>query len=684
MDGMDSAGAITQDGHILAIETALGADALLLTALDGTESISRGFIYNIEFLSLATDEQLAGLLGSPVTLWVASQAGAPGRPLNGHLRQLARGRRDYRAYRHFTAQVVPWMWFLSRTADCRIYQNLSIPEILASVFAQFGLRDVQFRLNETYPKLEFCVQYRESALDFVSRLMEHAGIYYWFEHSAEKHLLVVADGNNMAAFTTPRQLASSPTPELGEIQSLTQSLSIRPGVCALNDYDYEFPTKNLHTREPSLLAAHPLSAFEVYDYPGAYTGATDGAKLARLRMEEEEAQHLQLHGTSSYAGLDPGKRFDVASAAPGGAEATYFLTEIRHSAHDPSYVAQTGEAPRYSNQFSCLPVATAYRPRRLTAKPFVHGPQTATVVGPPGETIYTDSAGRVRLQFHWDRYGKSDENSSCWVRVSQNSAGAGWGGAFIPHVGHEVIVSFLEGDPDRPIVTGRVYNGDNQKAFALPANKTQTGMRDHSGNQIQMEGKDGVQNLHFTAVKDMNVDVANDYNETIAAGNRTITVAAGKHTETIKGDTTIRVTNGNYVHRIEAGTSDRHVSGNVTEFFGDHQTTNVNSDVVINSLYSKIFLNAAMAIQLTSGASQVTLESDGTITIVGKKINIVGSQSVEISGDTVETKAGTSAKIGVGGQNTVYNTQKVATAGAAISSSAAGEHDISGAVVKIN
>jgi len=684
MDGMDTTAAATQDGHLLAMETPLGPDALLLTALEGTETISRGFTYKIEFLTRATDDQLGGLLGNPVTLWAANQAGAPRRPLHGHLRHLARGQNDYRDYRHFTAEVVPWLWFLSRSFDCRIFQNLSVPEILSSVFQQFGLLDVQFRLNKTYPKVEFCVQYRESAHAFLSRLMEHVGICYWFEHSAEKHLLVVADGNNMTAFTQPRQLHISPRPELGEIQTFTHALSIRPGAWALNDYDYEVPSKNLRAHEPSILAAHPLSTFEMYDYPGDYTDTSEGTKLARLRMEEEEAQHLMLHGTSSFAGLDPGKRFELASATQGSPEQTYFLTEVRHSAQDVSYYGNATQAPSYSNHFSCLPVTTAFRPQRLTQKPFVHGPQTATVVGPPGETIYTDSSGRVRLQFHWDRYGKSDDKSSCWVRVSQNSAGAGWGGMFIPHVGHEVVVSFLEGDPDRPIVTGRVYNGDNKKSVGLPANKTQTGLRDHSGNEIQMEGKDGVQNLRMTAVKDMNVNVKNDYNETIASGNRTIAVATGTHTETIKGNTTIRVTNGNYVHRVEAGTTDRYVSGNVKEFFGDHLTTTVNSDIVMASVYSKIFVQAAMAIQLTTGASQFTMESDGTITIIGKNIRIVGSQSVEISGDKAEVKAGTEAKIGVGGQNTAYNTQKVATAGAAISSSAVGEHDISGAVVKIN
>jgi type VI secretion system secreted protein VgrG len=682
--GPDDAVTPTQDGHLLAIETELGKDVILLTAIDGTEQVAGSYVYAIEILTAASDDLVRLLLGKPVTLWLYNADEAQRRPIHGHIRCLTRGSLDSRAYRNWSAEIVPWLWFLTRSVDCRIFQNLSVPDILATIFNDLGLTNHQFRLISQYPKIEFCVQYRESAFAFVSRLMEHAGIFYWFEHSAERHMLVVADSNQMASFTQPRQVELSNRSDLGEILTLEHNITIRPGVWALNDYDYEVPKKNLRAREPSILATHPLSQFEVYDYPGLYTGADEGARLTRLRMEAEEARYYELTGESSCVGFDPGKRFDLAPEQPGSTATGYLLTEVRHSARDSTYHSNTTEAPTYTNRFVCIPAQTPFRPERRTPKPIVQGPQTALVVGPPGETIYTDQAGRVRLQFHWDRYGTSDDKSSCWVRVSQNSAGAGWGGMFIPHVGHEVIVSFLEGDPDRPMVTGRVYNGDNKKSVALPANKTQTGLRDHSGNEIQMEGKGGVQDVRITAVKDMNVNVTHDYNETVATGNRTINIATGTHTETIKGNTTIRVTNGNLVHRVEAGTAQYFVSGNVTEFCGDHHTTNVNSDVIINSLYSKIFVQAAMAIQLTSGDSQMTLEKDGTITILGKNIRIVGSQSVQISGDTVENKAGTQAKIGVGGQNTVYSKQNVATSGAAISSAAVGEHDISGAVVKIN
>jgi type VI secretion system secreted protein VgrG len=356
---------------------------------------------------------------------------------------------------------------------------------------------------------------------------------------------------------------------------------------------------------------------------------------------------------------------------------------VRHRAVDPSYL-NTEDRVRYDNIFEAFPSEVPFRPLRVTERPFVHGPQTAIVVGPPGEKIFTDKYGRVRVQFHWDRYGKHDDKSSCWMRVSQSWSGRGWGAVNLPHVGHEVVVSFLEGDPDRPMVTGRVYNGENLKAMGMPENKTQSAMRDHSGNEIVMEGKSGVEDIRVNATKDTNVVVTHDYNETVKTGNRTISINSGTHTETIKGDTTVRVLSGKLVHRIEANTADYFVSGKVSETYNDQQVTTVSNAVSLFSLKSTISLQAAEAIQLTTGASQVTLKKDGTITIVGKNISIVGSESVKIGGAKIGVQGGDETKIGVGNQNTAYDKSKVTTSGAGISSNAVGEHDITGAIVKIN
>jgi type VI secretion system VgrG family protein len=402
--------------------------------------------------------------------------------------------------------VAPWLWFLTRSVDCRIYQDLTIPEILRSVFDDHGVSHYELRLRSQYPKLVFCVQYRESAFAFVSRLMEHVGIFYWFEHHQDRHVLVLADANNRAPFTQPQQAILSVRPDLGEIQELEHDYAFHTGNWALNDFDFEVPSKNLRTHEPTQVDVEPMKRFETYDYPGSYTARDHGAGLTRLRMEEEEARHHRILGSGSCVGFDAGKRFTLTSDETTGGEepATYLLTELRHSGREPGYFSTSGEPATYGNRFVAIPAETPFRPERLTPKPFVHGPQTATVVGPAGENIHTDQYGRVRLLFHWDRHGKRDEHASCWIRVSQHAAGSHWGALAIPHVGQEVIVGFLEGDPDRPIVTGHVHNGANMPPLNLPRDKDKTILRDHGDNKLIMHGKAGAQWLSLVSPRAVN------------------------------------------------------------------------------------------------------------------------------------------------------------------------------------
>ena len=500
-------GAPTQDGHLLAIETLLGKDVMLLTALDGRETVSRGFVYTIEMLTLASDAEVRTLLGKPVTMWLRNDSETERRPLHGHVRHLTRLTVDLRGYRRWRAEVAPWLWFLTRSVDCRIYQDLTVPEILRSVFDEHGLTHHDFRLAGQYSKLVFCVQYRESAFAFVSRLMEHVGIFYWFEHHQDRHVLVLADANNRGPFTQPRQVKLSLRPDLGEIQELEHDYAFHTGNWALNDFDFEVPTKNLRTHEPTRLDIEPMKQFETYDYPGSYTARDHGAGLTRLRMEEEEARHHRILGSGSCVGFDAGKRFTLAVDDAMGEEKpeTYLLTKLRHSAREPGYFSTSGEPATYANRFIATPVETPFRPERLTPKPFVQGPQTATVVGPAGENIYTDQYGRVRVLFHWDRRGKRDEHASCWIRVSQQAAGSHWGGLATPHVGQEVVVSFLEGDPDRPLVTGHVHNGTNMPPLNLPQDKDKTILRDHGDNKLIMHGKAGAQWLSLVSPRAVNL-----------------------------------------------------------------------------------------------------------------------------------------------------------------------------------
>jgi type VI secretion system secreted protein VgrG len=667
-------GTSTRKDRLLTIDTPLGKDKLVLTEFAGEEEISKPFSFVAVMRSEDPDIKPERLIGSKVTVWVKRETAEPV-PLSGMVRSFSFASMDVRGFREYHAEVVPWLWFLSCTTDCRIFQNLTVPKIIETIFGEYGFTDYEMGgLTGSYQPLDFCVQYRETALAFISRWMEELGIFYFFRHEANRHVMVLGDQNR--AFKPVVEKDALFGDHSGStVSQWRHSYQFRSGRYAQRDFAFKTPSQDLLTKEPSLLKLQRASAFEIYDYPGGYTQKGDGQQLTRLRMEEHEAAYHTVAGASICASFFAGGKFTMARHHLEAEEKQeYVLRQVTHRASDHTYITADAGPPSYNNTFEAFPAETQFRPASRTSWPIVQGPQTATVVGPPGEIIHTDKHGRVKLQFHWDRRGKRDDKSSCWVRVSQNWAGKGWGGVFIPHVGQEVVVSYQEGDPDMPLVTGRVYNGENSKAIDLPANKTQSAIQDHSGNYIIMEGKSGVQDIRVNAVKDMHDTVAND---------RFIDVG-GIHKETIKKDTMIVVSEGKYDHSVSKGTAKYYVHGNIIENYNDHQTTNVNSDVVINSLYSKIFLQAALAIQLTSGKSQILLDKDGKITIVGENIEIVGNQTVKVSGKSIEIKGGDESKIGVGNQNTVYNKEKVATSGAGITSSAVGEHSVSGAVVKIN
>ncbi len=577
----------TQTGHSLAIETPLGKDVLLLTALDGTETISRGFTYSIEMLTRAPDSDVRSLIGKPVTLWLRNNSAMERRPLHGHIRQLTRIAIDSQGYRRWRAEVAPWLWFLTHSVDCQIYQNLSIPEILRSVFDDHGLTDYELRLHGQYPKLNFCVQYRESAFAFVSRLMEHVGIFYAFEHHPDRHLLVLGDYSIHAKFTTPQEVSFNANAQHGEIQEFEHSYAFRAGNWALSDFDFEFPNKNLHTREATVLDINPMKRFEIYDYPGHYQERDKGADLTRLRVEQEEAQHHRVCGSGWCVGFDPGKRFVLAPDRDDRAakQEAYFLTEVRHIANEPSYFANSEEAASYSNRFVAIPAKMPFRPERRTPKPIVQGPQTATVVGPAGESIHTDQYGRVRLLFHWDRRGKRDEHASCWIRVSQLSAGSYWGSLAIPHVGHEVIVAFLEGDPDRPIVTGHVHNGTNMPPIPLPEHNNKTIMRDHGDNKIVMHGKAGKQYMSLVSPRSLNMVAVRSTAKSLSAATQFVS-KNGKINDSVDGfeDPESLTELYNIFQTLEYGTPDANVSAAANILPAQDGTADSGASIDINAI----------------------------------------------------------------------------------------------------
>ena len=614
----------TQDGRLIALETPLGKDKLLLTSLAGEEAISSLFAYELEMLSGDQAIQPESLIGRSVKIVITLEDGKT-RPIHGMVAQFRAGPLVGRELRQYSAQVVPWLWYLGQSSDCRIFQNLNVPDIIEQVFKTFGFTDYQILATRgDYPKLEFCVQYRETALNFVARLMEEVGIFYFFRHEKERHVLVIADRNMSFTDLPDPQLIYAPgNSQSGQVTRWEHIYTFRPGRWSQRDFNFETPSNDLTTTEKTVLKLRNAETFERFDYPGLYPNKSRGGKVTRKLMEAEEAAYHAVLGASHYPCLDTGGKFTLASH-PCEAESTaYIVRRVRHEATCTSYLNQGGEPSRYNNTFQAIPNDVPFRPLRVIEKPFVHGPQTAIVVGPPGEKIFTDKHGRVRVQFHWDRYGKYDDKSSCWIRVSHAWAGAGWGDVNLPHVGHEVIVSFLEGDPDRPLVTGRVYNGEKMTSMGMPDNKTQSGIKDHSGNEILMEGKGGVQDIRVHAVKDMNVTVEHDHNDTVKTGNRTIQIQSGTHTETIKGDTRIIITNGSLLVEVAA---------NQAEYISKN-------DTIILSVDNAVRVFAKTEITADVGSSHFFMNAEGTIELNSKNIIINGSESVSIKGNAIRSIA---------------------------------------------
>lgn len=633
----------TQERRLLAIETSLGKDKLLLTSLVGQEGLSELFSYEVDMLSTELSISAERLIGDKVKLVVNSDSGKP-RAIHGMVAQWWAGPAIAQDLRHYRARLVPWLWYLGHSTDCRIFQNLSVPEIIEQVFKTFDCSDYEMSVSrEDYPKLEFCVQYRESALNFVCRLMEEVGIFYFFRHDEDRHVMVVADKNAIFNALPTQQLVYAPTARRGHVNQWEHGYEFRPGRWAQRDFNFETPSSDLTTNEKTLLNLRNAQTFERYDYPGRYVQKGRGTQLTRTLMQAEEAAYQAARGTGSYASLAVGLRFKLAEHPHESQSSAYVIRRVRHSATDNSHVTSVAtEAPRYDNSFEAIPCDVPFRSARVTEKPFVHGPQTALVVGPAGEKIYTDKYGRVRVQFHWDRYGKHDETSSCWIRVSHAWAGRGWGSVHLPHVGHEVVVSFLEGDPDRPLITGRVYNGENDKTMKMPDNKTQSGLKDHSGNEILMEGKSGSEDIRVHAVKDMHVTVDNDremhvkshlketvdngqevtvhqgYKETITEG-ATATINGGKKLTVMDGST-VDIT-GEYKTTVTGPT--KHSSTGTTDIHATGAGTYTSEASLKFAVAGSVIEITPSAITISTGPSTVKLDATG-VAVSGPKISLNG------------------------------------------------------------
>jgi type VI secretion system secreted protein VgrG len=663
------------------IETPLGEDVLLLDGFTGVERVSAPYLYHVELLS--TDAGIApeDLLRQPVTL--VMQTGSSERQIHGLVRRFVQLDRN-EELTSYRAEVVPWLWFLSLSRDCRVFQNKSVLEIVEAVWREQGHSDFDNRCTQTYAPREYCVQYRETHLDFVSRLLQEEGIFYFFQHEASRHVLVLADAPS-AVQPCPDgesvRMAPQTAPEGEVVTRLEKRHVVHTERVTLRDYDYLQPSFQLEGT-PSTNGRE-----EVYDYPGKFTQPEQGDRYARVALEAEQAQRHTVRGDGTSRALRSGYSFALTDHYRPDANQSYLLLEVEHFAQTGGY-RQNAAPPHYWNRFLAVPANVPYRAPRTTPRPVVHGSQTALVVGPAGEEVWVDSHGRIKVQFYWDRVGRRDENSSCWIRVAQPWAGKGYGSVQIPRIGSEVVVEFLEGDPDRPLVTGCVYNAEQTPPFGLPGAGIQMGMKSRSSpggggyNEITMTDTKGKEMMNIHAQYDMVTTVENNRttsvknNDTLdVTVDRTETVG-GKHTETITGDTSITVSGGSYSHDVAGGTATIHVSGAVAETFDSTLATTVSGKISLDSTGAEIAVSAATRISLVVGASSLTMDAGGTIELSGVNITVNGVK-IALAGDAEAsmTVAASSVKCTPAGTD---------VAGAKVTSAATTINEVKGATVKLN
>ena len=689
--------AINQADRLLAVETPLGKDKLLLERFAGTEGISWPFKFDLELFSEDPSINFEDVIGKNTSVTVFLADGSE-RFFHGVIWSYSY-LGDTTRYSKYRAVLVPWFRLLTRHRDSRIFQNLNVQEILEEVFSMLGFKDYEFSLQQTYEKREFCVQYNETDFDFVSRLLEEEGIFYFFRHEKNKHVMVMGDSPSAHVPCPKQKEAAYQTSEGGllasdVVTSFGMAKEMRSGEYSVNDYNFETPVANLLAKVDSSIK-QSRKEFGLYEYPGNFGVLDQGDKLAKIRMEAEEARYSSATGGSSCRAFASGCRFDL-TGAPKVMNGSYLLTSVTHDAYEGSFFSGEGaeKSTEYKNSFTCIPYSVPFRPPCRTRKPVIPGAQTAIVTGPKGEEIYTDKHGRVKVKFHWDRKVKAekgagsqgstydpkamdDEKSSCWIRVAQIWAGKGYGGMFVPRIGDEVVVEFLEGNPDRPLVTGRVYHGINVPPYTLPDEKTKSTIKTNTTptgsqgfNELRFEDKKDQEQIFIRGERNLDIWLKNDMFETVGRdshvsvkNDRLVTVEKNLQ-ETVKGNLTETV-EGNAEITIK-GNEARKVSGTFSIICDKGFTEDYKADCSISS-----------AQKITLHGKSVVVEADDNITLQ------VGGSHIVIARDGIKIKTPAALEL-EGGPNTTIKGAMVEVQGSATAKISGGMVEVSGSLVKIN
>lgn len=621
-----------QDHREISVTSSLGENVLLFHSMSGSEQLGRLFEYRVQLLSEKNDIKIADVLGKNMSIHVDLPSGEK-RLFNGIVTRFCSTgwQEDLSTYE---AIIHPWLWLLTRTANCRIFQEKTVLDIVKEVCndgVYGGIAELDIgHLTGSYEVLNYCVQYRETDFNFVCRLLEHEGIYFFFTHDGEKHTMVLADSysahSDIPDYAAVKFRSGDNREKIGKesVHSWFAGGEIQASNYVLNDFDFE---RAAASNSGSLLvkknipAAYSQPAYEQFDYPGGYNKAGAGTTIAGARIESIHGQCEQIRAQTSARGLFPGGLFGLIEHPREDQNRKYLVTSAHYQMVINDYRSDSGASgdQTFQCEFTAVGKEHNYRPERVTPKPFVQGPQTAIVVGKAGEEIWTDKYGRIKVQFHWDREGKDDEKSSCWVRVAQSWSGKRWGTMFIPRIGMEVVVEFLEGDPDRPLVTGCVYNSDTMPPYDLPANQTRSTMKSNSSkggdgfNEIRFEDKKGNEEIFVQAEKDYNRVVKN--NDTHKIGFEKSD--KGDQTIEIKNDQTLDVGND---HKLDVGNDQAIKIGNTS------------------------ITEATTSIELKVGQSSIKLEQ-GKITIKSPQIAIEATATVDVKAGGIMTISGAMVKI---------------------------------------
>ncbi|WP_367143912.1 type VI secretion system Vgr family protein [Pantoea stewartii] len=633
------------------ITVQLPVEGLLFWKLSGREALSESFILTLQVLGTDARIERSALLGKAATVVVPTQSLANPRYFNGKITRVAVSAVEMSGTRYavYTLTLEPDLWPMKRDRNQRIFQEQTVPQIVQTLLSEYQV-NVENNLSGSYRNWDYCVQYQESSFDFINRLMELEGITWHVRHEAGKHTIVLTDATaQYTPFSGYEVIPYHQTPSGGStseegISQWALTDSVTPGLYSLDDYDFRKPNAWLFQARQNPTSPSP-GTIDVYDWPGRFVEHGHGEFYARIRQERWQVEHQQTHGTATAMGIVPGSTFQLTNAAFFSDVGEYLVTAADYQFEENRYASGPDSQTIHRTEFSVIPAGVVFRPEQKTPWPRTGGPQTAKVVGPKGESIWTDRYGRVKVKFHWDRLAKGDDTSSCWVRVSSAWAGQGFGGVQIPRVGDEVVVDFINGDPDRPIITGRVYNEASMPPWALPAAATQMGFMSRSkdgspdnANALRFEDKPGEEQLWLHAERNMDTEVENDETHDVGS-NRTKTVGKDEtshikqnRTRTVDGNETISV--GQDRSKTISGNETTTVQQNRTETVKGNETLSVeqNRDETITGNHTTTVKSNNTG--TVEGKQTLTVIQDRTRTVQGnEKVSVQQNRTVQVTGN---------------------------------------------------